>query len=117
MALDSANRIHETVQRMRRVTNLDRAEIMPVDLNELLEDVGSTIKTGAQDPVRLSSEFQPLPKLTLRPQQIGSALSYLLHYAVDARTEYLRTTAWNGPSRAECNSRWSFGRLGAWLAS
>ena len=83
VALDSANRIHETVQRMQRLTNLDRAEIMPVDLNELLEDVGSTIQTEAQDPVRLSTEFQPLPKLTLRPQQIGSALSHLLHYAVE----------------------------------
>ena len=83
VALDSAIRIHGTVQRMQRLTNLDRAEIVPVDLNELLEDVGSTIQAEAQDPVRLSSEFQPLPKLTLRPQQIGSALSHLLRYAVE----------------------------------
>ncbi len=83
VALDSANRIHETVRRMQRLSNLDRAEIMPVDLNELLEDLGSTLQAEAANTMRLSTELQPFPKLTLRPQQIGSALSHLLHYAVE----------------------------------
>ena len=83
VVLESASRIQETIGRIQRLSNLDRAEIMPLDLNELLEDVSRTVQTEGPDAVTVSADFRTLPTLTLRPQRIGSALSHLLQYAVE----------------------------------
>ena len=56
---------------------------MPLDLNELLEDVSRTVQTEGPDAATVSTDFRTLPTLTLRPQRIGSALSHLLQYAVE----------------------------------
>ena len=82
VALDATGRIQETVQRIQRLSNLDRPELLPVDLNGLLEDVSSTVRAEEQDPIALSTEFQTVPKILLHPQQIGSALSHVLRHAM-----------------------------------
>jgi signal transduction histidine kinase len=71
-ALESAERLHQIVLRMQRFTNLDRNELLPVDLNSLLQDVADMLKSGVKDKVDLVLNFRPLPRVLLRPQQMSA---------------------------------------------
>ncbi len=81
-ALESANRLGEIVKRMQRFTNLDRTEVIPVDLNGLLQDVVDLFRSENGAAVSIEVEFQSLPNLSLRPQQMSAVFSNLLHNAV-----------------------------------
>jgi signal transduction histidine kinase len=82
-AIESAERLHQIVLRMQRFTNLDRNELLPVDLNSLLQDVADMLKAGAKDKAVLELDFQPLPRLPVRPQQISAVFLNLLQNAID----------------------------------
>jgi signal transduction histidine kinase len=82
-AMESAERLHQIVLRMQRFTNMDRNEIVSVDLNSLLQDVTDVLQSQIKDTVRLEIGFQPLPRILVRPQQIGAVFSNLLHNAVE----------------------------------
>ncbi len=82
--LGAAARVQETVGRIQRLTNLDRAEILAVDVNQLVQDVASTLEAETTNTVRLSTKLGLLPKLTLRPQHISASLSQILRHAADA---------------------------------
>jgi signal transduction histidine kinase len=82
-AIESAERLHQIVLRMQRFTNLDRNELLPVDLNSLLQDVADMLKAGAKDQVVLELDFQPLPRLPVRPQQMSAVFLNLLQNAID----------------------------------
>lgn len=77
----SAGRLKEVVERMQRITNLDRAEILEVHLNELIQDVLHLFGVGK--PPGLSVAFSPseLPAMTARPQQLSAVFSNLMHSA------------------------------------
>jgi signal transduction histidine kinase/pSer/pThr/pTyr-binding forkhead associated (FHA) protein len=82
-ALESVERLHQTVLRMQRFSNLDRNEILPIDVNSLLQDVVNIVKAGVRSDVSLELDFQPLPAVLLRPQQISAVFSNLLHSAIE----------------------------------
>ena len=74
----SADRLRAIIARMQRLTNLDRAEIMAVDLNELLRDVLEMMESQLEDKIEIELDLHPLPKTTVRPQQISAVFSNLL---------------------------------------
>jgi len=85
-AMQAAERLHQIVLRMQRFTNMDRNEIVSVDLNSLLQDVTDVLKSQIKDTVILENDFQPVPKVLVRPQQISAVFSNLLHNAVEGLT-------------------------------
>ena len=74
----SADRLRAIIARMQRLTNLDRAEILAVDLNELLRDVLEMMETQLKDKIEIELDLHPLPRTTVRPQQISAVFSNLL---------------------------------------
>jgi len=78
----SADQLSQVVDRMQRLTNLDRAETLAVDLDELLRDVTAMLKPEARKKVRIETSDE-LPSLTLKPQQMSAVLSRLLERASD----------------------------------
>ena len=83
-AQDAVERLRNIVVRMQRFTNLDRAEVLPVNLNNVLADVAEIVKDATDKPVRLETDFGPLPEIEARPQVMSAAFSALLHSAVEA---------------------------------
>lgn len=63
-ALQSVTRLHEVVLRMQRFTNLDRAEVRPTDLNELLNDVVCLLEPQVSGKASLEFDPQPLPPIS-----------------------------------------------------
>ena len=82
-AMESAERLHQIVLRMQRFTNMDRNEVVSVDLNSLLQDVTDILKSEIKDTVILELDCQPVPRILVRPQQISAVFSNLLHNAVE----------------------------------
>lgn len=87
VAIESVERLHGTILRMQRLTNLDRSEILAVDLNSLLQDVVDVLKPGIKDNVVIDLNFQPLPLIKVRPLQLNAVFSNLLHNAVEGLQE------------------------------
>ena len=86
-AQEAVERLQRVVARMQRFTNLDRAEILPVNVNKLLEDVAEIVKDAIEKPVRFERDFGPVPEIEARPQVMSAALSALLHSAAEASPE------------------------------
>jgi signal transduction histidine kinase len=82
-ALESLERLHQIVLRMQRFTNLDRSELLQVDLNALLRDVVDFIGAELKAGVSIEVTSQPLPSIFVRPQQISAVFSNLLQNAID----------------------------------
>lgn len=80
----SAARLQETIERMRYLTNLDRAEEQTVDLNELCRETAASLKSHLEAKTDLDFDLGVLPPLRCRPQQISAVLSNLLRNAADA---------------------------------
>ena len=78
----SLQRLQEVVKRMQRVTGLDRAEVSSVDLNEVLEDLGSLVESDLSQGVSIDLDLQPVPSISARPQQMSAVFSNLLHQAI-----------------------------------
>ena len=71
---------------MRYLTNLDKAELQQVDLNELCEHVIEFLASEL-DGKSVQLETLPVPELSCRPQQISAVLSNLLRNAAAALDE------------------------------
>jgi signal transduction histidine kinase len=101
------DRMNQVIGRIQRFTNLDRAEIQSVDLNELLSDVIalSQAQSGHQ-PVAVESAWDSLPAVTCRPQQLNLVFSSLLINAVEA----CRQTG-HPPGRIRISTRLRGGRI------
>ncbi len=74
----------QVVGRMQRFTNLDRAETSSVSLEQMLRDVAAMAANGLSGDTRIELAIGALPSLTLKPQQISSVFSHVLHNAVEA---------------------------------
>jgi signal transduction histidine kinase len=72
------------VARMQRFTNLDRAEVQQVNLNDLLGDVCAIVQPQAGDKVAVRLDLSPIPLLVCRPQQLSVVFSSLLNNALGA---------------------------------
>jgi signal transduction histidine kinase len=82
-AREAVGRLQETVRKMQRLANLDRAERLVVDLNALLTDVVSLAAPDIPEGVRVQTDLGPLPKVTLRPQLVSAVFSQLVHKAAE----------------------------------
>ena len=80
----SAARLKETIERMRYLTNLDRAEEQTVDLNELCRETAASLRSHLEAKTDLDFDLGILPPLRCRPQQLSAVLSNLLRNAADA---------------------------------
>lgn len=80
----SAARLRETIERMKYLTNLDRAEERTVDLNELCRQTAASLKSDLGAKTVLDFDLGVIPPLRCRPQQLSAVLSNLLRNAADA---------------------------------
>jgi signal transduction histidine kinase len=80
----SVARIRETLERMKFLSNLDRAEEQTLDLNVLCREVAASLSSDIEPSAELQLRLEPLPPLRCRPQQIGAVLSNLLRNAAAA---------------------------------
>ena len=85
--LESVERLRQIVLRIQRVTNLDRDEALPVDLNSALHDVLDMLESGTLAGVKLQRDFQPLPEMTVRPQQMSAVFLNIIQNAIEGSTE------------------------------
>ena len=74
--VEAAGRIDETVRRMQRYSRLDRGEIQPVDLNEVLKDAAGLLPAVARSRVTLL--LDPLPMVLCEPRAWGCIFTNLL---------------------------------------
>jgi signal transduction histidine kinase len=82
---ESAERLRAIVARMQRFTNLDRAEVQAVQINDLLADVIALMEREGGGKVNIDfAPGPPLPKLTGRPQQLSAVFANLIGNAVEA---------------------------------
>lgn len=79
---DSAGRLRDIVTRVLRLTELERDEVRPANLNDVLEEVRNVLEPPERDRVEL--HLEPLPPLVCRPQQLTAVFSNLLRNAVQA---------------------------------
>lgn len=84
---ESALRLRETIDRMKRLTNLDRAEEQVTDLNELWRDTVVLLSGTLERKADVVLALKPLPPVRCRPQQIGAVFSNLLRNAAAAMDE------------------------------
>jgi len=82
--VQSSERLKEAVERMKRLTALDRAEEQVVDLNQLWSDAVTLVGTDLGEKVDLSLDLKPLPHMRCRPQQLSAVFSHLLRNAAAA---------------------------------
>ena len=84
---DSVERLHQVVLRMQRFTNLDRTQVLAVDMNSLLQDVADLLESQTNGRVRLELDLKPLPRIVVRPQQMSSVFLSLLQNALEESNE------------------------------
>ena len=80
----SAERLRTVVERIQRFTNLDRADVQSINLNDLVLDVIALVRAEYKGRALINPELKPIPALVCRPQQIGAVLSNLVSNAVEA---------------------------------
>jgi signal transduction histidine kinase len=79
----SYGRLNTIAQRMRNLTNLDRAEERLVDLNALCSDTVEFLGPELGN-AKVEMHLSPLPRIKCRPQQIGAVLANLVRNASSA---------------------------------
>jgi two-component system sensor histidine kinase AtoS len=84
----SIDRLSGIVSRLQRITNLDRAEVQPIQLGQHLNDVVATLATDKDIRV----ELPELPAVVCRPQVLSAIFSILLHNCV-SRQVFVRAGA------------------------
>jgi signal transduction histidine kinase len=81
---ESARRLQQTVERMQRFSNLDRAEIQEANLSDLLADVCALAAPQTSGKIALELDLNQVPPLTCRPQQLSAVFSSLLNNSIRA---------------------------------
>jgi signal transduction histidine kinase len=98
----SYGRLNTISQRMRNLTNLDRAEERLIDLNSLCSDTVEFLGSELGN-ARVEMRLAPLPRVKCRPQQIGAVLANLVRNAssaIDAHVEgKIEVVSLAGPAR------------------
>lgn len=84
--LESAGRIEEVIQRLRRFVSLEDAELKAADLNEILTGVTWMHESEiAERRIQVDLDLErSLPALTCRPQLLTTAFSSMLSNALKA---------------------------------
>ena len=82
VAEDCCRRLIEIVARMRRFTNLNRAELRLAHVNELLTNAVNFLKPELDDKADVALDLNPLRLLNCAPRQLETVFCYLLRNAV-----------------------------------
>jgi signal transduction histidine kinase len=69
---------------MQRFTNLDRAEIQAVDINEVLADTVALLQSELSQKADVKLDLKQVPILKCQPQQLSAVFSNLLRNAAAA---------------------------------
>jgi signal transduction histidine kinase len=77
----SLERMEQVIARIQRFTNLDRAEVQAVDLNELLSDV---VALAEEPSVEIQLATNELPLVHCHRQSLSASFSSLVRYASEA---------------------------------
>ena len=80
----STNRLAELAGRMKRLTNLDQAEVQSVDVNDLLRDIASLAGPLSHDKLDLKLTLRPAPPVICQPQQLSAVLVNLISGDMEA---------------------------------
>ncbi len=80
----AVDKISAVVDRIQRFTNLDRAEVTEVEVDEMLQDVAQMVRAEDEAGPEIRLTTPPLPPVELKPQAISSVFSRLMHNAVKA---------------------------------
>jgi two-component system NtrC family sensor kinase len=83
-ARQSSRRLVETVDRMKHLTNLDRAEEQMVDLNELWTSTVTLLQGELECKAEVKLDLKPLPRLRCYPQQMSAVFSNLLRNSAES---------------------------------
>jgi signal transduction histidine kinase len=81
--LKATDRLVDVVSRVKRLTNLDRSDVLTVDLNDLVRDVMDLVRPTLREQVDVELELGSLPLLHARPQQISALLMAVIQNAID----------------------------------
>ncbi len=77
-AQKSGKRLKEIIERMKHLTNLDRADSQVVDLNELWTSTVALLRGELENKAEIELDLKPLPLLKCRPQHMSAVFSNLL---------------------------------------
>lgn len=101
---ESSDRLSELVARTQRFSNLDKAEVMEADINELLSDAAAMAKSQTQGKMKVELDLKPLPPLLCRPTQLSAVFHGLLSNAANASqngTGYIHIASHSSPESVE----------------
>jgi len=103
--IQSSQRLRALVERMKRLSNLDRAEERWVDFNALVNDIVALLKPELSHRIDLDLDFSPIEPVKCRPQQVGAVLTNLVRNAAESMdgqgTIRVRTYMANGEAVVE----------------
>lgn len=80
----AVDKISNMVDRIQRITNLDRAEVTQVEVDKMLHDVVQMVRAEDKAGAEIRLTTTAMPAIELKPQAISSVFSRLLHNAVKA---------------------------------
>ncbi len=83
-AKQSSARLKTIIERMKHLTNLDRAEEQVIDLNELWTSTVALLQAELEDKAEVELNLRPLPRLKCRPQQLSAVFSNLLRNSAES---------------------------------
>jgi signal transduction histidine kinase len=75
--LASTARVQDIVERLQRLTSLDRATVRPTDINQVLADVAATAGASSEQ-VTIRLDLQPLPLILCQTQAWTTILTRLV---------------------------------------
>jgi signal transduction histidine kinase len=80
----AVEKISNMVDRIQRITNLDRAEVTQVEVDKMLQDVAQMVRAEDEAGSEIRLTTTKMPAVKLKPQPISSVFSRLMHNAVKA---------------------------------
>ena len=83
-ARQSIERLMRIVERMKQLTNLDRAEEQMVDLNELWSSSVDLLRGELDPKANVLLELNSLPRLKCKPQQMSAVFTNLLRNSANS---------------------------------
>ena len=72
---------------MQRFSNLDKAEVIEADMNELLSDAVAMVRPQVSSKIMFELDLRPLPLLLCRPTQMSAVFHGILGNAANAITD------------------------------
>lgn len=83
-SIEAANRLEDTVKRLRTFARLDEAELQLTDVRSDLNDVLKLLPPEMMDQVRIRKEFDDVPKLRCYPYRLNQVFMTLITRAFDS---------------------------------